>query len=29
MLFVDTLAGQEVRRVPDADLLPMGMPWRG
>jgi putative polyketide hydroxylase len=24
MLFVDTLAGEEIRRVPDADLLPVG-----
>ncbi len=24
MLFVDTLAGREIRRVPDADLLPVG-----
>ena len=24
MLFVDTLAGDEIRRVPDADLLPVG-----
>ena len=24
MLFVDTLAGEEIRRIPDADLLPVG-----